>query len=190
MLNLLDKKQFWSSPQRRSLAYLLGLTSAVALCSSGMLLPLPQGWAGILLGSSKQAQASPHRPMTLKSSAPQSIQQLIEKQARGWENADSKSIIEDFAEEALFVVPGSVFKGRSAIKAAAEDYFSQFSQTQITIDRIVVSGNEGVVEWRWSDVNDRTGEKTLADDAIVFELEDGKIKYWREYIDTQSPAQE
>ena len=32
----------------------------------------------------------------------------------------------------------------------------------------------------------KTGETSRAEDAIIFELEDGKIKYWREYIDKQA----
>jgi limonene-1,2-epoxide hydrolase len=49
-----------------------------------------------------------------------------------------------------------------------------------------VKGNEGAVEWLWSEKNRKTGEESQAEDAIVFELEGGKIKYWREYIDKQS----
>jgi limonene-1,2-epoxide hydrolase len=54
------------------------------------------------------------------------------------------------------------------------------------IKRILVKGNEGAVEWSWSEKNRKTGEESQAEDAIVFELEGGKIKYWREYIDKQS----
>ncbi len=55
----------------------------------------------------------------------------------------------------------------------------------MTIKRIVLSGDEGAVEWTWSETNKKTGKQSQAEDAIIFELEKGKIKYWREYIDKQ-----
>jgi limonene-1,2-epoxide hydrolase len=56
----------------------------------------------------------------------------------------------------------------------------------VTIKRIIAKGNEGAIEWEWSETNKKTGQTSRAEDAIVFELEHGKIKYWREYIDKQS----
>jgi limonene-1,2-epoxide hydrolase len=39
------------------------------------------------------------------------------------------------------------------------------------------------VEWDWRDQNRKTGKEGFAEDAIVFELANGKILYWREYIE-------
>ncbi|MBE9128273.1 MULTISPECIES: nuclear transport factor 2 family protein [unclassified Coleofasciculus] len=115
----------------------------------------------------------------------QEIKHLVERQANAWETADSDKIVADFADDSLFIVPGSTFRGKPEIKKAAADYFAEFTETQVTLKRLIISGNEGAVEWNWQDKNRKTGEKSQAEDAIVFELEDGKIKYWREYIDTQ-----
>ncbi len=114
------------------------------------------------------------------------LQQLVERQASAWEAADSERIIADFAEASIFVVPGSTFRGRQAIKEAAEGYFAEFTDTQIEIDRIIANGNEVAVEWTWRDKQRETGETSYAEDAIIIELEEGKIVYWREYIDTQA----
>lgn len=111
------------------------------------------------------------------------IKQLVERQANAWKNGDSDKIIADFVEDCLFIVPGSTFKGKRQIKESAESYFAEFAETQITIKRIIANGTEGAIEWNWSDKNKKTGEITQAEDAIIFELEGGKIKYWREYID-------
>lgn len=113
----------------------------------------------------------------------QGIKQLVERQAKAWESADSDKIIADFAEDSLFIVPGSTFRGKQQIKESAESYFAEFTEIQITIKRIIANGNEGAIEWSWSDKNKKTGKTSQAEDAIVFELEEGKIKYWREYID-------
>jgi len=114
------------------------------------------------------------------------IQQLVERQAKAWETADSNKIIADFADDCLFVVPGSLFRGKQEIKEAADSYFAESPETKITIKRIIAKGNEGAIEWTWSEKDKETGEKSQAEDAIIFELESGLIKYWREYIDKES----
>lgn len=120
----------------------------------------------------------------LESIDPQ-IKQMVERQIHAWESADSDKLIADFAEDSWFIVPGSTFRGKQQIKEVAKKYFSEFTDTKVTVKRIIVNGNEGTVEWSWSDKNKTTGEESQAEDAIVFELEEGKIKYWREYIDKQ-----
>jgi uncharacterized protein (TIGR02246 family) len=114
------------------------------------------------------------------------IRQLLERQAQAWESADSKQIIADFADDCLFAVPGFRFRGKQEVKDAADSYFAEFTDTKVTIKRIIAKGNEGAIEWIWSEKNKETGEKSQAEDAIIFELEGGKIKYWREYIDKKS----
>ncbi len=114
------------------------------------------------------------------------LQEIAERQASAWENADADKIIADFAEDSLFVVPGFTFKGKQQIKEEAENYFAEFTGTKIQITRVIFSENQGAMEWIWTDKNKKTGETSRAEDAIIFELEDGKIKYWREYIDKQA----
>lgn len=128
--------------------------------------------------------------ITMSSAESQSINQrikeIIEKQANAWETADSNKIIADFADDGLFIVPGSSLRGKQQIKEAADNYFAEFTDTKVTIKRIIVNGNEGAVEWSWREKNKKTGEESLAEDAIIFEMEKEKIKYWREYIDKPS----
>ena len=114
------------------------------------------------------------------------LQEIAERQASAWENADVDKIIAGFAEDSLFVVPGFSFKGKQQIKEEAENYFTEFTETKIQITRVIFRENQGAMEWIWTDKNKKTGETSRAEDAIIFELEDGKIKYWREYIDKQA----
>jgi uncharacterized protein (TIGR02246 family) len=131
----------------------------------------------------------PNRSLTM--SAPElklvdpSIKQLVERQANAWETADIDKVLADFAEDSLFVVPGSTFRGKQQIKASAHDYFAEFTDTKVTIKRIISNGNQVAVEWTWSDKNKKNGKTSKAEDAIIFELEGEKIKFWREYIDKQ-----
>jgi len=114
------------------------------------------------------------------------IPELIQRQAQAWETADSDKLIADFAEDSVFIVPGSRFRGKQQIQAAAEDYFAQVTETKITINAIIVQGNKGAVEWIWLQRNKETGELSKVEDAIIFELDQGKITYWREYMDNKS----
>ncbi len=118
------------------------------------------------------------------------IRQLVQRQAQGWETANSEQIIADFAEDSLFVVPGSTFRGKQEIKEVAESYFKQSTDTKIMIKRLIVNGNQGAIEWDWTEKDKETGKESKAEDAIIFELEGEKIKYWREYIDKESPKKE
>lgn len=115
----------------------------------------------------------------------QQIKYLVERQANAWETADSDKIVADFADDSIFIVPGSTFRGKQEIKESAENYFTEFTETQVTLKRLITVDNEGALEWNWRDKNRKTGQESQAEDAIIFELEDGKIKYWREYIDTK-----
>ena len=109
---------------------------------------------------------------------------MVERQATAWETQDVSSLIEDFAPDAIFIAGGFTFKGVEAIEKAAADYFEQFSDTKVKIKRTIFKDRQGAVEWDWSDRHKKTGKPSAAEDAIIFELrDDGKITYWREYIE-------
>ena len=118
------------------------------------------------------------------------IEALIERQAAAWENQDVESLVSDFAPDAVFKAANLTFNGVDAIQKAAEDYFRDFTDTKVEIKRAIVEGNLGAVEWDWSDRNKKTGKLSAAEDAIIFELrDDGKIVYWREYIEKKKVKQ-
>lgn len=114
------------------------------------------------------------------------IRSLIERQAKAWESANVDRIVADFADDSVFIAPGSTLRGKSAIADVAKGYFANFTDIKIEIKRIIFQENEGAVEWTWQDKNKNTNEESYAEDAIIFEMENNKIKYWREYIDKKS----
>ena len=118
------------------------------------------------------------------------IKALVERQAAAWENQDVESLIGDFDDDAVFKAANFTFKGVDGIKNAAENYFRDFTDTEVEIKRIIVEGNQGAVEWDWRDRHKKTGKPSAAEDAIIFELDDaGKITYWREYIEKKKVKQ-
>lgn len=115
------------------------------------------------------------------------LQALVQRQVNAWETGDVSSIVQDFAPNATFKAAGDTFEGIEAIQKTANDYFQAFTDTQITIKRILIGENQGAVEWEWRDRSQQTGEYSEAEDAIIFEVQDdGKIIYWREYIEKKS----
>jgi ketosteroid isomerase-like protein len=68
---------------------------------------------------------------------------------------------------------------------------SDFGFTHVALE--VSSGKEvgltvqqASVEWHWQENEKATGKHGSADDMIVIDFQDGRIRRWREYIDTQS----
>jgi limonene-1,2-epoxide hydrolase len=58
------------------------------------------------------------------------------------------------------------------------------SAVQVTITRVLAVANQGAVEWTWRERRRAETEEHSAEDAIIFEVLDGQIVYWREYFDT------
>lgn len=117
------------------------------------------------------------------------IQTMVKRQALAWETGNVSSIVKDFAPNAIFMAGGYTFQGVEAIQKAADDYFRQFTDTKVTIKRIIIDDYQGSVEWDWSDRQKKTGQQSEAEDAIIFEVQDdGKISYWREYIEKKSKS--
>jgi uncharacterized protein (TIGR02246 family) len=114
------------------------------------------------------------------------IRSIVERMARAWMQQDVEAIAALFSDDGIFISPGGMARGREAIAAAARAFFAEADDVEVTITRILVAEQAGAVEWRWQETSRSTGERRTMEDAIVFELRDGKLTYWREYFD---PAQ-
>lgn len=106
--------------------------------------------------------------------------------AAAWTGRDVAAIAELFADDALFITPGGALRGRDAIASAAAAFFAFAGDVAVTITRALADGDQGAIEWTWREADAATGVRRTTEDAIVFELRDGKVIYWREYFD---PAQ-
>ncbi len=113
---------------------------------------------------------------------------IVEGQAAAWAGGDADAIAEAFADPCLFIAPGLRLTSPAEVRRAALDYFARFSETRLEMRRLVVQRAAAAVEWTWRHVDRETGEAHRADDAIVLQVMDGKIVYWREYIDSASGA--
>jgi len=109
---------------------------------------------------------------------------LVERQARAWEREDASAIVADFAPDGVLISPGGQFKGHEALRRGAADTFASVTDIQITIISVLLTGDEGAVEWTWSETRRSSSRRYTTDDGIFFTLRDDRLVSWREYFDT------
>jgi len=111
------------------------------------------------------------------------IEALIRHQAAAWQQADFEAIGDDFCPDGQLISPGGTFQGPAAIADVARQWYTVCSGVDVEIKRIIVEGNRGAVEWVWHETRRADNQVYTMEDGIIFEIEDGKIAYWREYFD-------
>lgn len=115
------------------------------------------------------------------------MRSLIQQAAQAWMLGDADAFASLFVTDGEFIVPGNRWVGQAEIRQAAADFASTHSEVKISIRRMIIEGNQAVVEWYWQDKENATNRRTQADDAIVVDFKADRISRWREYIDTQTP---
>jgi uncharacterized protein (TIGR02246 family) len=128
-------------------------------------------------------------PVKAQSGSQQNIRSLIEQARNAWVIRDVDALTELFTLDGELIVPGQRSKGRARIREQIANFAQQYTDVNITIQRIVIDGNQAAVEWHYEDTEKSTGKRNQADDAIILEVKDGQICYWREYFDIYSSAQ-
>lgn len=124
---------------------------------------------------------------TMSLIAPEKVRSIVDKAAASWVDGDANAFASLFTPDGEFIVPGQRWVGSTAIEHVAAEFARSHAQVSIKIQRLIVAGQQAVVEWHWEDVESSTGKRTRADDAIVVDFEHDKVKRWREYIDSTSP---
>ena len=114
------------------------------------------------------------------------VQCLIQQARDAWVNGDADTFVSLFTPDGEFIVPGSRSRGAAEIRAVFWQFAIAHTDVEIDIRRLLIDGNQAMVEWHWQDTEIATGDRTDADDAIVVDFRAGQISRWREYIDTQS----
>lgn len=115
------------------------------------------------------------------------VEAMLKRQAHAWTVEDADLIVADFAPNARFQSPLGRWIGHDQIREMANAFFQIGTEVKVTITRIIFDGASGAVEWTWEETWRESGTHHRAEDAIIFEVRNGKIIYWREYYD---PAQQ
>lgn len=108
---------------------------------------------------------------------------MIETARTAWLTGNADQFAALFSQDGELIIPGQVYSGTAAIRSVMAEFAQTHSVVQIQIQRIMIDGNQAVVEWHWEDTETQTGKRTVADDAIVVDFTASQISRWREYID-------
>ena len=117
-------------------------------------------------------------------SSPQEIRAIVEQAQNAWVARDADALAQLFTPDGELIVPGQRWQGQAKICEEVAKFSRLYTDVQITIHSTIVDGNRAAVEWHYEDTEKATGKRSQADDAIVIEVTNGRISYWREYFDT------
>jgi uncharacterized protein (TIGR02246 family) len=112
------------------------------------------------------------------------FQALLERQMQSWVKADFSIAAGDWAPDGVLISPGGHLQ-KGEIQGAMTDYFKHFKDLKVVVKRVILSadGTEAAIEWEWDVVRIRDGAQAHSPDCIVVDLQNNKIKSWREYFD-------
>ncbi|WP_309738117.1 MULTISPECIES: nuclear transport factor 2 family protein [unclassified Chamaesiphon] len=119
-------------------------------------------------------------------SSPQQMHALIVLAKDAWVARDADALAQLFTPDAQLIVPGQRWQGQAKIREEIAKFGQYYTDVTITIQRTIVDGNRAAVEWHYEDTEKATGQRSYSDDAIVIEVRNGLISYWREYFDISS----
>ena len=108
--------------------------------------------------------------------------QIINNFISAWSNLDVEELVEYFTEDGIYHnMPTEPIQGRENLKQFIGGFIANWTRTTWDTLNIVGSGNVVIAERV-----DRTEVGEIKVDLPccgVFEMEDGKIKVWRDYFD-------
>jgi limonene-1,2-epoxide hydrolase len=111
------------------------------------------------------------------------VRQFIE----AWSRLDAEELSSYFTEDGVYHnMPTGPVRGRANVKKMIAGFIGRWTETQWDILNLVASGDLVIAERL-----DRTKAGTKAVDLPctgVFEMENGRIKVWRDYFDLATYA--
>jgi ketosteroid isomerase-like protein len=113
-----------------------------------------------------------------------SARQLVERQARAWEEQDFSLAASDWLPTAVLMSPEGNTPA-AQMPVSMKVYFKDFSDLHVTIRNVFASpdGKKLAIEWDWAITRKKDGKRGVSHDAIIVDLLGGKIASWREYYD-------
>jgi uncharacterized protein (TIGR02246 family) len=112
------------------------------------------------------------------------VRAFLLRRVRAWREGDVDAIMADYAPDVVLIAPGVRLEGLDALRASNTRYLAEFTDINAELTRVIVDGDQGALEWTWSETRRADGLRRSVDDAIVFVLREGRIVYWHEYFDT------
>ncbi len=110
---------------------------------------------------------------------------MLERQANAWKTGDFSAASADWHPDGVLTAPGNRVP-YAALPETIRRFHSEYGDLDVTITNAFASadGSKLALEWLWTVTRRRDGARSSTPDAILVDLEDGKILSWREYFDT------
>ena len=118
---------------------------------------------------------------------------LIHTYAAAWSSDDAEKVGALLHNGVHLCPPWTYREGKTAVKAIVHYHFENFEDTQMTPHRIIYDVSQpcfGVCQQTFACTNPKTGLRGADSDYAFFEICEGKLRYWRNYFDTQRSVQE
>lgn len=113
--------------------------------------------------------------------------ELIKRQISLWETGGKDgSGLRDWMPNGAFLAPRGVRATGESLNSLVIKWHEEYTHLRIQLKSLFGSsdGRWLAIEWSWSATRKVDGASGVTPDAIVVELQDGKITRWQEYFDT------
>lgn len=109
-------------------------------------------------------------------------EKVVREFIEAWSNLDADELARYFTEDAVYHnMPAEPVQGREAIRDFIAGFIAEWSRTDWEIRNLLAEGNRVIVE-RVDHV--QAGDQTVDLPVVgVFEMENEKIREWRDYFD-------
>ena len=118
------------------------------------------------------------------------LRRMLERQAAAWTTGDFSLAAADWHADGVLTAPGN----RVPFDQLAETirrFHEDYGELEVTITNILLSADRGkaALEWLWAVTRKADGARSITEDAILIDFEDGRILFWREYFDTATAVE-
>ncbi len=148
-------------------------------------------WVSVAFAADQAHSPSAHRAPASAALNPAStaaveasVRSLVNRELQAWKSQDFSVAAADWTPDGELISPGGHVKAGN-MQSVITDYFKHFRDLHVTVKRIFVSadGKSAAIEWDWEVTRIRDGKRGLTHDAILVDLDGGKIRTWHEFFD-------
>ena len=79
------------------------------------------------------------------------IRAFLMRRADAWARKDLDVIMADYAPDIVYIAPTVRFDGTAGMRENAARYLAEFTDIEVELTRLIVDGNQGALEWTWSE---------------------------------------
>jgi ketosteroid isomerase-like protein len=115
---------------------------------------------------------------------------LVERHARAFEANDWEAVRELWHPDAELISPSGSWRA-TAIPAIMVDLERHYRDIEIVVNGVFGSadGAHIALEWTYASTRRSDGAHSAISDAIIIDIEDGRIRSWREYFDLSASVE-